>query len=169
MKKDFKAQYQDKRWYELSKKIKARDKNTCQMCGRNDRPVSVHHKVYRSGTDVWDYADDELICICDECHNIVTKNSKTMYENYCSLRQTFREFGFSDNVLISVFSYLEGLLDCVVSDGVVYDDESRDFLRYIILETQDYNDLKVLKRMGVNEPELVEKLYPNLIDDYIKS
>lgn len=168
-KEDFKAQYQDKRWYELSKRIKARDKNTCQMCGRNDRPVSVHHKVYRKGTKVWDYSDDELICICDDCHEIVTENSKEMYEDYCILKQNFREFGFSDNVLSCVFSHLLGLLECVVDGEEINDFECRDFIRDVILGTQDYNDLKVLKRLGVSEPELVKFLYPNLYDDYIKA
>lgn len=168
-KKDFLAQYQDKRWYELSKRIKARDKNTCQMCGRNDKPVSVHHKVYREDSNVWDYSDDELICICDRCHEIVTDNNKRMYKDYCLLKQTFREFGFSDNVLSCVLSHLTGLLECVENGEEINDFDSLNFLKSVIQGTQDFNDLKVLKRLGVNEHELVKFLYPNLYNDYIKS
>jgi hypothetical protein len=42
------------------------------------------------------------------------------------------------------------------------------YIQSVIQGTQDYNDLKVLKRLGVNEHELVKFLYPNLYNDYIK-
>ena len=56
--KEFLAQYKTKEWYELSKKIKARDHNTCQMCGRNDVPLSVHHLKY---------GEDGSLFVNDDC------------------------------------------------------------------------------------------------------
>ena len=28
----------------------------------------VHHRLYRPDTDPWDYADDELVTLCENCH-----------------------------------------------------------------------------------------------------
>ena len=67
--KEFLAQYQTKEWYELSRQIKARDHNTCQMCGRNDVPLSVHHLKYGENGSL--FVDDNcLITLCDRCHKI---------------------------------------------------------------------------------------------------
>lgn len=65
---DFLKQYQRKEWYDVSKRIKARDNNTCQMCGRNDRPLAVHHLYYPKSGDICDVPDDTLITLCEDCH-----------------------------------------------------------------------------------------------------
>ena len=52
---------------ETSKRIKARDHNTCQMCGCNDKPLSVHHLYYGDDGCI-KVPDESLITLCDECH-----------------------------------------------------------------------------------------------------
>ena len=68
---EFLAQYKTKEWYELSKRIKARDHNTCQMCGRNDVPLSVHHLQYGKDGSIFDISEYTLITLCDKCHEII--------------------------------------------------------------------------------------------------
>ncbi len=41
----------------------------CQKCAADDKPLHVHHKLYRDGAEPWDYADTELICLCETCHD----------------------------------------------------------------------------------------------------
>ena len=115
-KKSYLSQYHDKRWYELSKRIKARDKNTCQMCGHNDRPVSVHHKIYHTENKIWEYTDDELICICDKCHNILTDVGRDLYDDFKNTRQKLRELGFSDNVLSGIFNSIICVVESVIEE-----------------------------------------------------
>lgn len=67
-KEEFFKQYQTKEWYEISKRIKARDNNTCQMCGRNDIPLSVHHLYYGEDGDLFSVPESSLITLCEECH-----------------------------------------------------------------------------------------------------
>lgn len=163
-KKDFRKQYLSKEWYELSKKIKARDKNTCQMCGRNDRPVSVHHLIYHEGHKVWEYNDEELICICDRCHEIVSENSKDLYNNFLLLKNTLRTFGFSDNVLSGIISHLLSLFENFVDYGEIptSDDKAFLFLQDVIRSTQDFNDLEKLERLGSDDGDFIKYLYPEL-------
>lgn len=168
-KKDFKKQYLTKKWYELSKRIKARDKNTCQMCGRHDKPVSVHHLVYHEERKVWEYNDDELICICDDCHKLLTDASAEMYEDYKRVKQQFREFGFSDFVFSGVICQLECLLSSVALDGEIpsENDPTLQFLTNVVCASRDFNDLKVLERLGVDMSEYMRNLYPQLYKEYI--
>ena len=61
--------------------ILKRDNYTCRYCGRHDGILQVHHKyynVYPDGTrpKPWDYPDDALITLCDNCHKRVHKNTK---------------------------------------------------------------------------------------------
>ena len=167
-KKDFLAQYHTKEWYELSKRIKTRDRNTCQMCGRNDKAVSVHHKVYYEERKVWEYSDDELICICDHCHEIVTDSNRSVYKDFLELKKTIKNFGFSDNVLHGIMSHLISIFELLECEELNPDeDKSVHFLTDVIQSTQDYNDLKYLKRLGVYEDGFIKYLYPNLYEDYV--
>lgn len=77
-KKDFMAQYRSKWWMETSKRIKSRDHNTCQMCGCNDKPLSVHHLYYEKNGSL-KVGDDSLITLCDECHE-----SQKYYREECN-------------------------------------------------------------------------------------
>lgn len=114
--------YEDSRWVEKSKSIKARDNYTCQLChtfnpsigdlvfvkqGRYDTVhryywagdnyydiyvkgyiltitfhfyagfhlvmprLNVHHKIYYRNRNLWDYQDDELVTLCEDCHHYI--------------------------------------------------------------------------------------------------
>lgn len=68
-------------WKIKRDKILNRDNHTCRYCGRHDGILQVHHKyynVYPNGTrpKPWDYPDEALITLCDECHKRVHQNTK---------------------------------------------------------------------------------------------
>lgn len=68
-------------WKIKRDKILDRDNHTCRYCGRHDGILQVHHKyynVYPNGTrpKPWDYPDDALITLCDECHKRVHQKTK---------------------------------------------------------------------------------------------
>lgn len=74
MRKDlFLKQYQSKEWYDISKRIKARDNNTCQMCGCKNKPLNVHHLHYGEGGSIF-VEDSSLITICEDCHKHLHDN-----------------------------------------------------------------------------------------------
>ena len=75
-------------WREKRKKILNRDNNKCVYCGKTHN-LQVHHKYYSkypNGFRVypWNYPDDALITLCDECHKKVhnKKKIKTYYRSY---------------------------------------------------------------------------------------
>ena len=89
--KEFLAQYQTKEWYELSRQIKARDHNTCQMCGRNDVPLSVHHLKYGENGSLF-IDDDCLITLCDSCHKINHEYRNKIPEMIEDLREYLTDY-----------------------------------------------------------------------------
>lgn len=91
-KEEFFKQYQAKEWYEISKRIKARDNNTCQMCGRNDVPLSVHHLYYPDNGDITNIEDGSLITLCDNCHYIQSESRRRIKEILKYLRLTFTDY-----------------------------------------------------------------------------
>lgn len=59
----------DPRWQLLKAKILLRDKGVCFECGRQDKTLHVHHKIYLRGKDPWEYDEDTLISLCMDCHD----------------------------------------------------------------------------------------------------
>lgn len=58
----------DPRWQKKRLEIMQRDGFKCQNCNANDITLNVHHACYLKGREPWEYDDDILITLCEECH-----------------------------------------------------------------------------------------------------
>ena len=58
----------DPRWLSKRVEIIDREKNVCQECDRTYPEMHVHHKYYKRDTEPWDYPNDALLLLCDNCH-----------------------------------------------------------------------------------------------------
>lgn len=62
------ALLRDPRWQRRRLEILSRDEWTCQHCQSSEKTLHVHHRnAYRSIAP-WDYGDDELQTLCEDCH-----------------------------------------------------------------------------------------------------
>lgn len=67
--------------------ILKRDNNKCQWCGKQEN-LQVHHKYYSKypnnvKVQPWNYPNDALITLCDECHQKAHKKKiKVYYRRY---------------------------------------------------------------------------------------
>ena len=79
--KQLKKAYYNKKWHLFSKKVKARDGNTCLKCGRDEPEVilQTHHKSYKPILAPWQYPLSDCLTLCKGCHsrehNLVEPNS----------------------------------------------------------------------------------------------
>lgn len=55
-------------WQEKALEIKRRDLFICQHCKETKPILHVHHKAYVFEWKAWEYPNDYLITLCDECH-----------------------------------------------------------------------------------------------------
>lgn len=68
---DYKELLKDGRWQVKKTQIMQRDNFTCRMCGAkaaDGTTLNVHHIQYRRGAKPWEYDDNELITLCENCH-----------------------------------------------------------------------------------------------------
>lgn len=42
----------------------------CEDCGSNEKTLHVHHRQYFKGRMAWEYGNEELAVLCDECHEM---------------------------------------------------------------------------------------------------
>ena len=64
----YEEQIKDPKWQRKRLEILQRDGFRCQMCGREDKPLHVHHLHYLEGHKIWDYHNSDLITLCEDCH-----------------------------------------------------------------------------------------------------
>jgi hypothetical protein len=63
-------QLKSPQWQRRRLEIMSRDEFECQYCGDSESTLNVHHKHYFKGRMVWDYSDDELVTLCESCHEL---------------------------------------------------------------------------------------------------
>jgi hypothetical protein len=59
----------DPRWQKKRLEVMEKAGFTCKTCQSKDKTLTVHHINYRKGADPWEYHEDELACLCEECHD----------------------------------------------------------------------------------------------------
>ncbi len=96
-------QLKDVRWQQKKSEILTRDKFLCQCCKEPNKTVHVHHVDYISGTMAWEYPNDMLITLCEDCHASESERSKC--EKY--LFNTFRMKGFFISDLFALSSLVD--------------------------------------------------------------
>lgn len=59
----------DPRWQRKRLEILSRADFKCERCSDDTVCLHVHHREYRPNADPWDYSNDELQCVCENCHS----------------------------------------------------------------------------------------------------
>lgn len=55
-------------WQRKRLEIMKRDDFQCCMCGDDETTLHVHHKQYVKGRMAWEYPSEELVTLCEDCH-----------------------------------------------------------------------------------------------------
>lgn len=69
-KKSYAELLKDPRWQKKRLEIMQRDNFTCQLCGSKEKHLNVHHLYYNGYKEPWEYENDAMITVCDECHKL---------------------------------------------------------------------------------------------------
>jgi hypothetical protein len=70
---EFWEAYRDPRWQRKRLAVMEAAGFACEQCGTTDKTLNVHHRHYTKGAKPWEYADDELRCLCERCHEYRTR------------------------------------------------------------------------------------------------
>lgn len=66
--KKYYEKLKDPRWQKLRLKILERDDWACQVCRGKEEMLVVHHRWYENDKEPWEYAEDALVTMCQQCH-----------------------------------------------------------------------------------------------------
>lgn len=58
----------DPRWQKKRLEILKRDNFKCRSCDDGEKTLHVHHLRYIKGLDPWEAEEDDLITLCESCH-----------------------------------------------------------------------------------------------------
>lgn len=79
----YSEELESKEWRQKRLKILKRDGFKCSFCGqgvRKGHPLQVHHTYYIFTNKAWQYPDDALITLCENCHDAIhTEETITVY------------------------------------------------------------------------------------------
>ena len=64
----YSEQIKHPKWQRKRLEILQRDDFTCRSCENTEKTLHVHHIVYKEILYPWEYKDEELITLCEECH-----------------------------------------------------------------------------------------------------
>jgi len=67
----YKEKLKDPRWQKKRLEIMQRDGFQCQCCFDRESTLVVHHKKYITNKEPWDYDNEYLITICEDCHDSI--------------------------------------------------------------------------------------------------
>lgn len=69
---------QHSEWISLRDRL-IRERACCESCGSNDRPYEVHHRGYLPGRRAWEYEDEHLSVLCNNCHFEITEDADKIW------------------------------------------------------------------------------------------
>jgi len=87
-------------WQRKRLEILERDRFKCSCCEKNDETLHVHHKIYESGKEPWEYPDENFETLCKDCHDF-EEDFKSCY------REKVKEFLYNGNSYFNLYWMLD--------------------------------------------------------------
>lgn len=142
----------DPRWQKRRLKILERDGWCCYECGHEDKTLHVHHRYYLRGKKPWEYEDDALITLCEDCHDRVTAITDL-------LKLQLGRLTMSQIALVSGYAHGIELAPHIYSKSIVMPPGFNDNLMLNSAETQGLCDA-----LGVTYADQVKLAAENRLD-----
>lgn len=115
-------------WQKKRLKILERDDFTCQHCGCKKRELQVHHRVYHKGVKPWEYDDNELITLCNQCHEVETEVKNQHYLDFLHICNLSRKIGLSELFIEQLFAAVVSSLESICANSY------RELTHYMLFE-----------------------------------
>lgn len=105
----YQEKLKDPRWQKKRLKILERDDWACQKCFDTESTLHIHHRYYKK-CEPWEYPDDALVTLCEECHE-EEKELRTIYEHDLLKMLKVNFLAEDVNILTEGFHYMP-MLHC---------------------------------------------------------
>ncbi len=122
--KSYVEKLKDPRWQRKRLEVLKTTDFHCELCGDHESTLHVHHKLYLKGKEPWEYHRNQLVVLCDRCHENV--HAENPFEELAAVISSFPLEGPINARGISIM--LAGLLMGVEEGGPDLEDERFYFL-----------------------------------------
>lgn len=78
MKTNYMDLLKDPRWQRKRLEILNRDGFRCRSCTDDLKTLHVHHLKYDTDLLPWEYDDEDLVTLCETCHEVITALEKML-------------------------------------------------------------------------------------------
>ena len=101
----------DPRWQKKRLEVFELNEFTCEDCESKTEQLHIHHTYYQRGLMPWEYPNDSLKCLCEDCHrtrqNLELDVQKELSKlSLCELDMFFSYvFGFLGNRSVEELAY----------------------------------------------------------------
>lgn len=136
-KENYSELLKDPRWQKKRLEIMQRDEFTCQHCGSSTEQLHVHHRYYDESLNPWEYENESLITLCENCHKREHNLSTGTYMDFTELKEELAKKGFSNLIIPCLLSNIS---HCIFN---IYEEECSSTWREI-----DNEILKLIKRIA---------------------
>lgn len=161
----------DPRWQKKRLEVMQRDGFRCQHCLRDDKPLQVHHLVYDKDKKPWEYEDNQLITLCEDCHQNETEENSEIYNRFKVLVNQFKKSKLSLSVLNCILGQLSEFLYSF-NENEEYDqcdkDAIKEFIELCIYSYGELGDVIIASKMGIDVEDYVKHCCPEIIDKITK-
>jgi 5-methylcytosine-specific restriction endonuclease McrA len=72
MKESYIELLKNPKWQRKRLEILQRDNFKCLCCDDGETTLHIHHVRYIKGNKPWEYENEDLITLCEYCHNVWT-------------------------------------------------------------------------------------------------
>lgn len=76
---NYKQKLEDSRWLKKREEILERDGRQCQLFSWHTGILNVHHKYYEAGFEPWEYPNEAMITLCQDCHEKISVAPKQIF------------------------------------------------------------------------------------------
>lgn len=106
-------------WQEKCLKIMSDARFECSRCGDKETTLMIYHSYYEKGLAPWEYPDESLHCLCEECY-------KKAQELKTLIKRQFGKIKLSDNERLLGYMYaLESISSSMAALDVISSEVAR--------------------------------------------
>lgn len=116
--KTYAEKLKDPRWQRRRLEILSAADFKCRDCGSGEKTLHVHHVRYLPGREPWEYPDELLRSVCEDCHRIHTELDGVLRASLELLSDAVFRLGFSAKG--DVADAVEVLASLLVDDAAAY-------------------------------------------------
>lgn len=135
MPKTYSEKLLDPRWQKRRLELLEAAGWTCRECGTKTQTLHVHHGHYKRAADPWNYPDDVMHILCEECHG-------EMQGYMAQTHESIGRFSKSELLALSEFLYtveggpiskfklftlLDNIVSAALSEGTLIPDDQAGF------------------------------------------